>query len=74
MCAAWPVALLVRSMRVLALVSQASVAICFGFVLVVLSIAILPQQRQGAPASLVAAWTAGASGCLLSQPTVPQQT
>lgn len=59
-CAALPVALIVRSVRLLALVSQASVAICFGFCFVVLSIAMSPQQSAGAPLPV----------CCLVQPAV----
>ena len=47
-CAVWPVALVVRSVRLLAFVSQASVAICFAFVIIVVSIALGSKQRTGA--------------------------
>ena len=46
-CAAWPVALVVRSPRLLAVVSQASVAICIAFAGVVLRLAFLPASRSG---------------------------
>ena len=46
-CAAWPIALVVRSARLLAVVSQASVAICFAFAGMVVRLAVLPSTRAG---------------------------